>query len=94
MVSGKWKYAQQANTYVHGDKKQYIRIKLTLPIFTRLWTVLSITLWIFILRDHIDDLDDDNDGIVDHEDEDDDGDGILDQEVKIYYTIQFLTTIQ
>jgi len=30
------------------------------------------------LRDHVDDDDDDNDGILDHEDEDDDGDGILD----------------
>ena len=36
-------------------------------------------------RDHIDDLDDDNDGILDLEDEDDDGDGILDREViKLY----------
>jgi len=32
------------------------------------------------LKDHIDDLDDDNDGILDVEDEDDDGDGILDPE--------------
>jgi len=30
------------------------------------------------LRDHIDDIDDDNDGIFDEDDEDDDGDGVLD----------------
>ena len=44
-------------------------------------------IWTFVLRDHIDDLDDDNDGILDHEDEDDDGDGIMDQEVSIHYLI-------
>ena len=32
------------------------------------------------LMDHVDDLDDDNDGILDVEDEDDDGDGIVDHE--------------
>ena len=32
-------------------------------------------------RDHIDDFDDDNDGIIDIEDDDDDGDGIKDREV-------------
>ena len=32
-------------------------------------------------RDHVDDLDDDNDGILDIEDDDDDGDGIRDREV-------------
>ena len=32
-------------------------------------------------RDNVDDLDDDNDGILDIEDEDDDGDGIEDPEV-------------
>ena len=42
-----------------------------------------------VLRDHIDDLDDDNDGILDLEDEDDDGDGIIDQEVKIHIVNQF-----
>ena len=31
-------------------------------------------------RDHVDDLDDDNDGILDIEDDDDDGDGIRDRE--------------
>ena len=33
------------------------------------------------LRDHVDDFDDDNDGIIDIEDDDDDGDGIRDREV-------------
>ena len=39
--------------------------------------------WSFYLtfRDHVDDLDDDNDGILDIEDDDDDGDGIRDREV-------------
>ena len=32
-------------------------------------------------RDHVDDFDDDNDGILDVHDEDDDGDGIVDFEV-------------
>ena len=32
-------------------------------------------------RDHVDDFDDDNDGLPDNEDDDDDGDGILDREV-------------
>ena len=32
-------------------------------------------------RDHIEDLDDDNDGILDVNDEDDDGDGVLDRDV-------------
>merc|ERR1711910_253703 len=32
------------------------------------------------LRDHINDLDDDNDGIPDLEDDDDDGDGVTDRE--------------
>ena len=31
-------------------------------------------------RDHVDDLDDDNDGILDMLDDDDDGDGIRDRE--------------
>ena len=35
-----------------------------------------------IFRDHVDDFDDDNDGILDIHDEDDDGDGIVDFEVK------------
>ena len=34
-------------------------------------------------RDHIDDFDDDNDGVIDIEDDDDDGDGIKDREVRI-----------
>jgi heat shock protein beta len=34
-----------------------------------------------VCRDHVDDFDDDNDGILDTEDDDDDGDGILDREV-------------
>ena len=42
-------------------------------------------LWIFPFwiysRDHVDDFDDDNDGILDIHDEDDDGDGIVDLEV-------------
>jgi hypothetical protein len=29
----------------------------------------------------VDDFDDDNDGLLDHEDDDDDGDGVLDREV-------------
>ena len=36
--------------------------------------------WV-ILRDHINDPDDDNDGIPDLEDDDDDGDGVTDREV-------------
>ncbi len=35
----------------------------------------------FNVRDHVDDFDDDNDGLLDHEDDDDDGDGVLDREV-------------
>ena len=35
----------------------------------------------YIFRDHVDDFDDDNDGIIDIEDDDDDGDGIRDREV-------------
>ena len=34
----------------------------------------------FRYRDHVDDFDDDNDGIPDIEDNDDDGDGIRDRE--------------
>jgi len=30
-----------------------------------------------VVRDHVDDFDDDNDGVPDVEDDDDDGDGIL-----------------
>ena len=45
------------------------------------------------LRDHIDDKDDDNDGILDVDDEDDDGDGILDGEVKNSYNPSFSLTI-
>lgn len=39
-------------------------------------------LYFAIFRDHVDDYDDDNDGILDIHDEDDDGDGIRDLEVK------------
>ena len=39
---------------------------------------------ILSLRDHVDDFDDDNDGILDIEDDDDDGDGIKDREVQQY----------
>ena len=35
----------------------------------------------FYCRDHVDDIDDDNDGILDVDDIDDDGDGIMDVEV-------------
>ena len=35
----------------------------------------------FECRDHINDPDDDNDGIPDLEDDDDDGDGVTDREV-------------
>ena len=35
-------------------------------------------LWECLCRDHVNDEDDDNDGILDIHDEDDDGDGILD----------------
>ena len=45
----------------------------------------------FLFRDHIDDYDDDNDGILDIEDEDDDGDGLLDVEVYNTNTIYVLT---
>ena len=37
-------------------------------------------MWIYF-RDHVDDYDDDNDGVLDIHDEDDDGDGIVDIEV-------------
>merc|ERR1712037_664318 len=37
------------------------------------------------LRDHIEDLDDDNDGILDVNDEDDDGDGVLDRDDEDWY---------
>lgn len=37
------------------------------------------------LRDHVDDFDDDNDGILDKFDEDDDGDGIPDVEDGDWY---------
>ena len=36
----------------------------------------------FECRDHINDPDDDNDGIPDLEDDDDDGDGVTDREVQ------------
>ena len=36
------------------------------------------TLYTYNSRDHVNDEDDDNDGILDVHDEDDDGDGILD----------------
>ncbi len=42
--------------------------------------ILMILLKI-VVRDHVDDFDDDNDGVPDVEDDDDDGDGILDREV-------------
>ena len=46
-------------------------------------TQLSVNISILnIFRDHVDDFDDDNDGILDIHDEDDDGDGIVDFEVK------------
>ena len=35
----------------------------------------------YIFSDHVNDPDDDNDGILDAHDEDDDGDGIVDVEV-------------
>jgi len=38
------------------------------------------------LRDHVDDFDDDNDGILDVDDEDDDGDGIPDVEDSDWYS--------
>ena len=44
---------------------------------------VSHPLYCFWNRDHIDDIDDDNDGILDIEDEDDDGDGIIDIQVII-----------
>ena len=43
--------------------------------------MLTFPFWIYF-RDHVDDFDDDNDGILDIHDEDDDGDGIVDFEVK------------
>ena len=47
------------------------------------YAYLRIIHWYFaICRDHVDDYDDDNDGILDIHDEDDDGDGIRDLEVK------------
>ena len=42
----------------------------------------NFSIWnIFYFRDHVDDFDDDNDGVLDIHDEDDDGDGIVDIEV-------------
>ena len=44
----------------------------------------NFSIWnIFYFRDHVDDFDDDNDGVLDIHDEDDDGDGIVDIEVGI-----------
>ena len=43
--------------------------------------LLHFPFWIYF-RDHVDDFDDDNDGILDIHDEDDDGDGIFDSEVR------------
>ena len=40
----------------------------------------DFSMWIYF-RDHVDDFDDDNDGVLDIHDEDDDGDGIVDIEV-------------
>ena len=40
--------------------------------------ILRSALWECLFRDHVNDEDDDNDGILDIHDEDDDGDGILD----------------
>ena len=45
-----------------------------------------VKIWLTFSRDHIDDFDDDNDGIIDIEDDDDDGDGIKDREVRIIST--------
>ena len=45
-----------------------------------------------ICRDHVDDYDDDNDGILDIHDEDDDGDGIRDLEVKCNLQRMCITT--
>jgi len=46
------------------------------------------------LYDNVDDLDDDNDGILDIHDEDDDGDGIKDLEVTHYNFLQRIKTIR
>ena len=43
--------------------------------------------------DNVDDLDDDNDGILDIHDEDDDGDGIKDLEVKHHNLLKMIKTI-
>ena len=43
-------------------------------------------------RDHVDDQDDDNGGILDIEDDDDDGDGIRDREVYIVFSINTFIT--
>lgn len=48
---------------------------------------VKITLTFF--RDHVDDFDDDNDGLLDTEDDDDDGDGILDREVVYFSFVNF-----
>ena len=39
-------------------------------------------IWVCCSRDHVEDEDDDNDGILDVNDEDDDGDGIPDTDVR------------
>ena len=43
---------------------------------------VSFSILNIYFRDHVDDFDDDNDGILDIHDEDDDGDGIFDLEVR------------
>ena len=43
---------------------------------------------ILFVRDHVDDFDDDNDGIIDILDDDDDGDGIKDREVRVIKNLQ------
>ena len=52
---------------------QYIKHNIVCP-FVSYFSTFS---------DNVDDLDDDNDGILDIHDEDDDGDGIKDLEVKL-----------
>ena len=44
-------------------------------------------------RDHIEDLDDDNDGILDVNDEDDDGDGVLDRDVSTFKYKQIIEKV-
>merc|ERR1711978_694475 len=66
-----------------------VRLLISIIVLILLLALVSVS-WAWVdldkdsdgdgLRDHVDDYDDDNDGILDIHDEDDDGDGIRDLE--------------